>query len=156
MEFSRTHFEVLGFGYKSQVLGLEASSPRPRTAPFFESLKFCWKTPKTLRKICETFFFLRSPENILKTFFLEKAYALCSWSLALASRESVLEKSVLGLGLDPFVLDSTSGVKRKQITAHYETYIKYNLLIIQSLNFLFIFLFLTSWTSKKQNLQNKV
>ena len=88
------------------------------------------------------FFVLRSPENILKTLFLENSYALCYWSLALASRGSALEKSVLGL--EPFVLDSTSGVKRKQITAHYETYIKYNLLINQSLNFLFIFLFLTS------------
>ena len=39
VESSRTHFEVLGLGLEGQVLGLEASSPR--TAVFFELLKFC-------------------------------------------------------------------------------------------------------------------
>ena len=60
---SRTHFEVLG-------LGLETSSPWPRSLKsskialssargqhyFFEQLKFCWKTPKIWRKICEQLF----------------------------------------------------------------------------------------------------
>ena len=65
---ARTHFEVLG---------LEASSPWPRslkslasksqvlvnclflgsrTALFFELLKFCWKTPETSRKYCKYLF----------------------------------------------------------------------------------------------------
>ena len=85
---SRTHFEVLGLDLKGQVLRLylEASSPRklpcpqPRTALFFETLKFCGKTPETLRKICGDLFclflflflfiFLRLPEKFfLKTIF---------------------------------------------------------------------------------------
>ena len=54
VESSRTHFEVLG---------LEASSPRKLPYPrledstIFEPLKFCWKTPETLRKICKDLFF---------------------------------------------------------------------------------------------------
>ena len=53
---SRTHFEVLG-------LGLEASSPRKFPSPrlkdstIFEPLKFRWKTPETLQKICKDLFF---------------------------------------------------------------------------------------------------
>ena len=52
---SRMHFEVFG-------LGLEFSTPRklscPRlgTALFFESIKFCWKTLETSRKIFEHLF----------------------------------------------------------------------------------------------------
>ena len=58
------------------------------------------------KKILETFFF----------FFFGEHLRLCPWSLALASRGSVLGKvvlglgffCVLGLGLEPCVLDSTS------------------------------------------------
>ena len=57
MESSRT-----SLASKPQVLGLEASSPRKLPCPrledstIFEQLKFRWKTPETLRKICEHFF----------------------------------------------------------------------------------------------------
>ena len=56
------YFEVLGLGLKSLAL---ASKPQvlencpvlgSRTALFFESLKFCWKTPETSRKIFEYLF----------------------------------------------------------------------------------------------------
>ena len=111
---SRTHFEVLG-------LGLEASSSqklpclRLEDSTIFEPLKFRWKTPETLRKICKDLFFgflkyrspekkfwrpfspkeifwrpffLRSPEkNFWRPFFLR---TLASVSLALASRGFVL------------------------------------------------------------------
>ena len=84
---SRTHFEVLG-------LGLKASSPRKLPCPWledstiFEPLKFRWKTPETLRKICKDLFlgFLkyRSPEkSILKTFFFWRALASVSLVLGL-------------------------------------------------------------------------
>ena len=125
---SRTHFEVLG-------LGLEASSPRKLPRPrledstIFEPLEFRWKTPETLRKICKDVFLVSSSRDRLKKFFwrpfsFEKIFwrfffeiawkkfwrsffwehlRLCPWSLALASRGSVL-----GLGHEPCVLDSTS------------------------------------------------
>ena len=54
VESSRTHFKVLG---------LEASSPQKLPCPqledstIFEPLKFRWKTPETLRKICKDLFF---------------------------------------------------------------------------------------------------
>ena len=68
---SRTHFEVLN---------LEASSPRKLPCPrledstIFEPLKFRWKTPETLRKICKDLFFdyLKNKSHekkFLKTFF---------------------------------------------------------------------------------------
>ena len=52
-------------------------------------------------------------KTFLKTFiyFFGEHLRLCPWSrafLSLASRGSVLEKAVLGLGLEPYVLDSTS------------------------------------------------
>ena len=59
---SRTHFEVVGLEGQVLGLGLEASSPRKlpvlgsRTALFFEQLKFRWKMPKTLWKICKSLF----------------------------------------------------------------------------------------------------
>ena len=40
-----------------------------RTALFFESLKFCWKAPETLQKICEHLFLFSSSGNRLKKFF---------------------------------------------------------------------------------------
>ena len=109
---SRTHFEVLG---------LEASSPRKLACPrledstIFEPLKFRWKMPETLRKVCKDLFLVSSSKDrlkkILKTFSPEKKFLrpffwdclkknlenllffgehlrLCSWFLA--SRGSVL------------------------------------------------------------------
>ena len=71
---SRTHFEVLG---------LEASSPRKLACPrledstIFEPLKFRWKMPETLRKVCKDLFFWFPQveiawKKILKTFSPEK------------------------------------------------------------------------------------
>ena len=40
-----------------------------RTALFFEPLKFCWKAPETLQKICEDLFLFSSSGNRLKKFF---------------------------------------------------------------------------------------
>ena len=37
-----------------------------RTALFFEPLKFCWKAPETLQKICEDLFLFPSTRNRLK------------------------------------------------------------------------------------------
>ena len=65
----------------------------------------------------KTFFILLfggSLKILLRTFFLDNTCALCPWSLALASRGSVFEKSSLALdffcvlGLEGCVLDSTS------------------------------------------------
>ena len=61
VESSRTHFEVFG-------LGLEASSPRKLPCPrledstIFDLLKFRWKAPETLRKICRPFFWFPQEE----------------------------------------------------------------------------------------------
>ena len=80
-----------------------------RTALFFEWLKFCRSAEKCFSR---PFFFWRSTEKkILRFFFLRKHLQLCPWSLALASSISVLGLGffcVLGLGLEPCVLDSTS------------------------------------------------
>ena len=127
---SRIHFEVLG-------LGLEASSPRKLTCPRLEdssipwnveilwsAWKIFWKTffsGDRLKNFCEDlFFFGDCRKNFCEDlFFFWRALALCvlgpwPWPrafLSLASRVSVLGKAVLGLGLglEPCVLDSTSG-----------------------------------------------
>ena len=98
---SRTHFEVLGLGH-------EASSPRKLPCPrledstIFEPLKFRWKTPETLRKICKDLFLVSSSRDCLKKIFSRPFFffwkTLASVSLALASRGSVL-----GLGLELFL-----------------------------------------------------
>ena len=138
MEFSRTHFEVLGLGLESQVLGLglEASSPRKLPCPRLEDSTIFWivKILQIAWRIClNTFFFLffffwgRLKiyfEDRFFFFFLENTCAcvLGRWPrafLPLASRGSVLGRAVLGLGLgffvslalsdlEPCVLDSTS------------------------------------------------
>ena len=122
---SRTDFEVLG-------LGLEASSPRKLACPrledstFFELLKFCGALEKFFGK---RFFVEIAWKIFVKTFFFfRRALALvslvlglehtCPWpreclsserlSLALASDFFC----VLGLGLEPCVLDSTSVIVR--------------------------------------------
>ena len=135
MESTRTHFEVLGF---------VASSSRKLPCPWledsaiFEPLKFRWKTPETLRKICKDLslvsssrdclkknfwrpftpeknfwrlFFLRLPEKNFEDLFFGEHLRLCPWpweGLSLASKFFC----VLGLGLEPCVLDSTSDNKR--------------------------------------------
>ena len=96
VESTRTHFEVLGLE-AIQVLK-NALSSRSRTALFFELLK---------TGSDHDLFFLRLNfaenlrEDIFRFFFSENTYALCPWSLA--SRESVLGKSVLGFGLEFFL-----------------------------------------------------
>ena len=126
MESSRTHFEVLG---------IEASSPRKLPCPrledsaIFEPLKFRWKTPETLRKICKDLFFCflkwRLPEKkFFEDLFRLKKYFVDHFFLFVANtcvcvlgpwpwpREGLSLASkffyVLGLGLEPCVLDSTS------------------------------------------------
>ena len=117
---SRTHFEVFS-------LGLEASSPwklpcpRLEDSTIFEPLKFRWKTPETLQKICEDVFWFSQVEIAWKKifedlfrlkkifedlFFLENTCVcvLGPWPwprnffVTLASRGSVL-----GLGLEIFL-----------------------------------------------------
>ena len=67
-EFSRSHFEVVG-------LGLEASCPRKLPCPrlddstIFEPLKFRWKMPETLRKVCKNLFLVSSSTDRLKKIF---------------------------------------------------------------------------------------
>ena len=109
---SRTHFEVLG-------LGLEASSPRKLRCPRLEDCTIFWIV-KILqiawKKIFENLFF-KSPEKTFEDLcFFKEHLRLCPWFLALASRGSVLGMAVLGLGLgffcvlglglEPCVLDS--------------------------------------------------
>ena len=81
MESSRTSLALRTSSRKHfEVLGLEASSPRKLPCPrledstIFEPLKFRWKTPETLRKICKDLFFWFSQveiarKNFWKTFF---------------------------------------------------------------------------------------
>ena len=109
-----------------------------RTALIFELLKFCrssknffWR-PFFVDRLKKFFseFFWRSPEKkflrpFFFFFFLENACRLCPWPqayLSLASSILVLERAVLGLGrrffcvlglgLEPFVLDSTSAFSK--------------------------------------------
>ena len=82
-------------------------------------VEIAWKIfVKTFLFFFLFFIFWRSPEKFLWRpffFFFWRALALCvlgPWPrafLSLASRVSVLGKAVLGLGLEPCVLDSTSG-----------------------------------------------
>ena len=69
-----------------------------RTAAFLELLKFCRLPSKIFWR---TFFLLsrRTPEKNFEDLFFWEYLSLCSWSLALASRGSVLGRAVLTLGL---------------------------------------------------------
>ena len=126
---SRTYFEILGLGLEASVLE-NCPVLGSRTALFFEPLKFCWKTPETSRKILRRAFLFSSFGDRLKKnfedFFLKNTLRRCPWSMALASSIPVLglervcpRKSypwprifcVLGRGLKPCVLDSTSGIQ---------------------------------------------
>ena len=110
MESSRTHFEVFG---------LEASSPQKLACPrledstFFELLKYC-RSPE--KKFLEGGFYWRTPENFFEQFFffMENTCACVfgpwPWPRAFLSLSLALASDffcVLGLGLEPCVLDST-------------------------------------------------
>ena len=92
-----------------------------RIALFFESLKFCWKTPETSREICEDVFFSRLEiawKILLKNFFFLESNCACVLDLehscpwfrdGLSSEElSLASDFFCVLGLEPRVLDSTS------------------------------------------------
>ena len=120
VESSRTHFEVLGLGVglEGQVLGLglEASSPRKLACPRLEDstifwiVKILWSAWKIFWKtffveiawkiFVKTFFFFNVFGDRLKN-FCEDLFFLFWRALALVS---------LVLGLEPCVLDSTSGM----------------------------------------------
>ena len=128
---SRTDFEVLGLGLEGQVLGLglEASSPRKlacsrlEDSTIFWIVKILWSAWKIFWK---TFFCGDRLKNFCEDLFFGEHLRLCPSSLALASSipvlglESVCPRKgcswpwpriffcVLGLGLEPCVLDSTS------------------------------------------------
>ena len=95
-----------------------------RIALVFLPLKFCWKAPEAPQKIFKELFLFSSSgdrlKKILETFsfdflFLENTCRMCPWSwpredmsLALASEFFCVH----GLGLEPCVLESTSGFYR--------------------------------------------
>ena len=88
-----------------------------RTTLFFELLKLC-KVPE--KKFWKTFFTGEHVKKLFVDFFLENTCACVlgpwPWSqafLSFALRESVLGRAVLGLGLEPCVLDSTSDYEIK-------------------------------------------
>ena len=92
-----------------------------RTALFFELLKFCRSPEKNFRR---RFLLENARKKILKTFFCWRIFALVSLVLGLGlehscpwPREGLFSEGlslaldffcVLGLGLEPCVLDSTS------------------------------------------------
>ena len=108
----RTDFEVLGLEGQVLGLGLEASSPGKLACPRLEdssifwivkilwsAWKIFWKTffcGDRLKNFCE---FEDRLKNFCEDFFFFGEHLrLCPWSVALASRVSVLGKAVLGLG----------------------------------------------------------
>ena len=96
MESSRTHF---------QVLGLEASSPRKLPCPqfedstIFEPLKFRWKTPETLWKICKYLFLVFSSRDRLKKIFEDLFLPEKIFENLVFLRTLAPVSLVLGLGL---------------------------------------------------------
>ena len=73
----------------------------------------CWAYPK--QKFWVRQWIGDRLKKIFKDFFFGEHLRLGPWPwprafLSLASRVSVLGKAVLGLGLEPYVLDSTSGI----------------------------------------------
>ena len=115
MESSRTHFEVLGLGLEGQVSVLGS-----RTALFFELLKFCGALEKLfgkrfvcgdrLKNFCEDLFFLESTCACVLGLGLELS---CPWPRECLSSErlflALASDFFCVLGLEPCVLDSTSG-----------------------------------------------
>ena len=94
---SRTDFEVLG---------LEASSPRKLPCPrledstIFERLKFRWKTPETLRKICKDLFLVFSSRDRLKKIFEDLFCRKKIFEDLFFWRTLASVSLVLGLGLE--------------------------------------------------------
>ena len=98
-----------------------------RTALFFEFLKFC-RSPE---KFFEDLSFCRSPKNFFENLFFGEHLRLYPRSLALALSIPVLGLGkavlrfgsrffcVLGLGLEPCVLDSTSASTCCKNTRHF-------------------------------------
>ena len=132
---SRIHFGVLGLGLEGQVLGLgvEASSPRKLPCPRLEDSTIFWIVEimqSAWKKFWKTVFTGERLKKLFVDFFLENTCACVlgpwPWSqafLSFALRESVLGRAVLGLGLgffcvlglglEPCVLDSTSDYEIK-------------------------------------------
>ena len=128
--------QVLGLGLEASS-PRKLACPRLEDSTIFWKVKILWSGWKIfwkaffrgdrLKNFCEDLFFffffffgdrLKNFSEDLFFFFFWRALALCvlgpwPWPrafLSLASRVSVLGKAVLGLGLEPCVLDSTSAV----------------------------------------------
>ena len=100
-------FKFLALASKPQVLE-NCPGLGSRTALFFEWLKFCRSAEKCFFR---RFFWSLTEKKFLRPIFLGKHLHLCPWSLALSITVLCLGLGffcVLGLGLDPCVLDSTS------------------------------------------------
>ena len=103
-------FLALALASKPQVLE-KCPLLGSRTALFFEGLKFCRSAEKYFSR---PFFFWRSTEKFFKTFFVTKILAFVSLVLGLGLEHSCpwlwprIFFCVLGLGLKPCILDSTS------------------------------------------------
>ena len=102
-----------------------------KTFFFRRTRDFSWKIGVSSREDLFYFIFWRSSKNSFGDFFSDNTCALCPWSLALASRGSVFEKSSLAsdffciLGLEGCVLDSTSAYccsKKYVLESFSETY----------------------------------
>ena len=113
VESSKTHFVVLGLGLEGQVLGfgLEASSPRKLACPRLEDSSIFWIVKilwSAWKNFLENVFLWRSLEKFLwRPFFFWRSPEKNFWRLFF--RRTLAPVSlVLGLGLEPWVLDSTS------------------------------------------------
>ena len=131
---SRTHFEVLGLEASSPR---KLPCPRLENSTIFELLKFCWKTPETSRKICKDLLCFPHVEIAWKKIFedlfrLKKSFKTFFWDRLKKNFEDLFSENtgvcvfgpwpwpreglslaskffcVLGLSLEPCVLDSTS------------------------------------------------
>ena len=82
-----------------------------RTALFFEPLKFCWKTPETLRKIWENLYCFPQLEMAwkrFKTFFFRKHLRLSPWSREGLSSEGLSLASDFFVSLASSLVSSTA------------------------------------------------
>ena len=143
---SWTHFEVLGLGLKGHVLGLglEASSPRKSAclrledSSIFWIVKILWSAWKNfwktffcgdlLKNFCEDlfFFFWRALALVSLVLGLGLEHS-CPWPRECLSSESLSLAlaldfvCVLGLGLEPCVLDSTYATDSDRSSSLYVT-----------------------------------
>ena len=137
--YLRTHFEVLVLGLQDQVLGLEASSPQKLPCPRLEDSTVFWivkmlmeNAENLAENVQRPFLFSSLGDRLkifLRTFFwdrLKKGFGdrfsgehlrLCLWSLPWPRVHLSFALAwnfffcVLGLCLEPCVLDSTSDNK---------------------------------------------